>query len=386
MNQVYRCQIAASGSAQLVTRCISSSSVSNRVEHCGCILNPHTVHLTVLLQSNRTVTVQTLSQQVNDGSSRSVCCRQPLSSLLAAQPDFLSTQNLENHRSTAEPAPVDTSPQNDEVDAANALLLLLPTAEKQASIAVPAPAAPPDENPGTTFYPGLIVWAKVEGHSFWPAQVVRRRAVPRTEVGPPPGGPANVMNCFPVVFMNQNGIPAEICDTMESRIGSSRAGRPANEDQEAEYAWVVANCMRPFQPGNYEPVQDLLHTNVELATCVRAAEEAVRARAADGDEPLYDSDGGWGSAQPSGSDAGQQGTRRARTNRSRGARRVRNRRAAGSADDGDSGAYAFHGPQIVVDSILGWQYAAPPTDQVSAVSPAPSSPGHYATILPPPLS
>ena len=320
--------------------------------------------------------MQTLSQQAKDCSSRSVCCRQPLSSLLAAQPGFLGTENLDNHRPPVEPAPVDTSPQNDEVDAANALLLLLPTAEKQASIALPSPAAPPDENPGATFYPGLIVWAKVEGHSFWPAQVVRRRAVPRTEVGPPPGGPANVMNCFPVVFMNQNGIPAEICDTMESRIGSSRAGRPANEDQEAEYAWVVANCMRPFQPGNYEPVKDLLHTNAELATCVRAAEEAVRARAADSDDALYDSDGGWGSAQPSGSEAGQPGSRRARTNRSRGARRVRNRRAVGSAEDGDGGAYAFHGPQIVVDAILGWRLAAPPADQVSPLSCLPLRPYH----------
>jgi hypothetical protein len=35
--------------------------------------------------------------------------------------------------------------------------------------------------------PGRVVWAKVEGHDWWPARVVRRRAVPR-EVGPPPGG------------------------------------------------------------------------------------------------------------------------------------------------------------------------------------------------------
>jgi hypothetical protein len=27
--------------------------------------------------------------------------------------------------------------------------------------------------------PGRVVWAKVEGHDWWPARVVRRRAVPR---------------------------------------------------------------------------------------------------------------------------------------------------------------------------------------------------------------
>jgi hypothetical protein len=192
--------------------------------------------------------------------------------------------------------------------------------------------------------------------------------VPRTEVGPPPGGPGNVMNCFPVVFMNQNGIPAEICDTMESRIGFSRAGRTANEDLEAEYAWVLANCLRPFQPGNYELVQDHIHTNGELAICVRAAEEAVRNRPPGSDDALYDSDGGWGSAQPSGSEAGPHSSRRARTNRNRGARRVRNRRAVGSAEDADGGSFAFHAPQIIVDAILGWRHAPPLADQVSLQS------------------
>jgi hypothetical protein len=39
--------------------------------------------------------------------------------------------------------------------------------------------------------PGRVVWAKVEGHDWWPARVVRRRAVPR-EVGPPPGGQVSI--------------------------------------------------------------------------------------------------------------------------------------------------------------------------------------------------
>lgn len=30
-----------------------------------------------------------------------------------------------------------------------------------------------------TLRPGRVVWAKVEGHDWWPAKIVRRRAVPR---------------------------------------------------------------------------------------------------------------------------------------------------------------------------------------------------------------
>jgi hypothetical protein len=36
--------------------------------------------------------------------------------------------------------------------------------------------------PGERMGPGKVVWAKVEGHDWWPARVVRRRAVPK-EVG-----------------------------------------------------------------------------------------------------------------------------------------------------------------------------------------------------------
>lgn len=39
--------------------------------------------------------------------------------------------------------------------------------------AFPAPA------PRVQFRPGRVVWAKVEGHDWWPARIVRRRAVPR---------------------------------------------------------------------------------------------------------------------------------------------------------------------------------------------------------------
>ena len=56
------------------------------------------------------------------------------------------------------------------------------------------PAAGSRFPPGS-FRPRRVVWAKVEGHDWWPARVVRRRAVPR-EVGPPPGGPSEVCS-FP---------------------------------------------------------------------------------------------------------------------------------------------------------------------------------------------
>lgn len=36
-----------------------------------------------------------------------------------------------------------------------------------------------DEGQRGKLLPGRIVWAKVEGHDWWPAKIVRRRAVPR---------------------------------------------------------------------------------------------------------------------------------------------------------------------------------------------------------------
>ncbi len=34
-------------------------------------------------------------------------------------------------------------------------------------------------HPKATLAPGRVVWARVEGHEWWPAKIVRRRAVPR---------------------------------------------------------------------------------------------------------------------------------------------------------------------------------------------------------------
>lgn len=83
---------------------------------------------------------------------------------------------------------------------------------------------PGDAARGRKLPPGKVVWAKVEGHDWWPAQVVRRRAVPR-EVGAPPGGPPSVMAYIPVVFFNAKGIPDEVRSAAIATQGMSHASR-----------------------------------------------------------------------------------------------------------------------------------------------------------------
>lgn len=63
---------------------------------------------------------------------------------------------------------------------------------------------------------------QVEGHDWWPARVVRRRAVPR-EVGPPPGAPAFVRHHIPVVFFTRKGIPGEVDEGMDTANGALSA-------------------------------------------------------------------------------------------------------------------------------------------------------------------
>ena len=76
--------------------------------------------------------------------------------------------------------------------------------------------------PRGSFRPGRVVWAKVEGHDWWPARIVRRRAVPR-EVGPPPGGPDHVRTHIPVVFFTSRGIPGEVTEGMDTVEGAMAA-------------------------------------------------------------------------------------------------------------------------------------------------------------------
>jgi hypothetical protein len=77
--------------------------------------------------------------------------------------------------------------------------------------------------PSGSFRPGRVIWAKVEGHDWWPARVVRRRAVPR-EVGPPPGGPSRVRTHIPVVFFTAKGIPGEVGDDAH-KLGGTQPGQ-----------------------------------------------------------------------------------------------------------------------------------------------------------------
>ncbi len=81
---------------------------------------------------------------------------------------------------------------------------------------------PASAYPAGSFRPGRVIWAKVEGHDWWPARVVRRRAVPR-EVGPPPGGPSRVRTHIPVVFFTAKGIPGEVGDDAH-KLGGNPAG------------------------------------------------------------------------------------------------------------------------------------------------------------------
>jgi hypothetical protein len=85
--------------------------------------------------------------------------------------------------------------------------------------------------PAGAFRPGTVVWAKVEGHDWWPARVVRRRAVPR-EVGPPPGGQEQVRIHIPCVFFTAQGIPGEFrgSDSVEAAMAAAVHAPSSNGD------------------------------------------------------------------------------------------------------------------------------------------------------------
>lgn len=105
-----------------------------------------------------------------------------------------------------------------------------------------------------------VVWAKVEGHDWWPAKVVRRRAVPR-EVGPPPSLPgASIATYLPVIFFTEEGIPGE----------ASAAG----DEDDAEYAWLTRDLVKPFWSEDGGDVS----ADPGLQACVTAAEAAIEVR------------------------------------------------------------------------------------------------------------
>lgn len=259
------------------------------------------------------------------------------------------------------------------------------------------------EEPGVPrerFPPGKVVWAKVEGHDWWPAKVVRRRAVPR-EVGLPPGGPEAVRFQIPVVFFTPKGIPGEAPKGMDASQAALHALKlaaegPSTED-DAEYAWLSQEALKPFMPGDTSGSGDGPPEDETLRECIAAADLAVSAEDAGLDalaEAESDSDGGWGpQAQPSsGSFRGRRGGRGGRRGKGRGGRRGRGRGRWGRYDDeegsdedyepggggpaagGVADQYAAGGQRIVVEAILGWRWPGgvepPPVAGEGASAPA----------------
>eukprot|EP00798_Chlamydomonas_sp_ICE-L_P025170 gene25170-10800_t len=138
--------------------------------------------------------------------------------------------------------------------------------------------------PRSAVSPGKVVWAKVEGHDWWPAKVVRRRAVPR-EVNPPPGGPQYVLLYIPVVFFTAEGIPAEVDECLDSAGGMISAGIRAirnaieepKESDEAEYAWLPVDCLKPFKLGDVSGTAGAPPSgDPDLKAAISAAEMALR--------------------------------------------------------------------------------------------------------------
>ena len=268
--------------------------------------------------------------------------------------------------------------------------------------------AAPQRRSGERFLPGKIVWAKVEGHDWWPAKVVRRRAVPR-EVGLPIGGQDAVKFQIPVVFFGPNGVPGDATgielsaglsetafkesklstrgfggssrkDGLEAHFKSKEADKAFQEamdiDDEAEYAWLPAEALKSFKHGdksaNGEPAED-----ETLQASIAVANKAVEDNP-DQQEPgadiESDSDGGWGpTTNPHTHYRSSRRGRGGRRGRGRGGRRGRGRGRwsaryeddeASGEEDGDSSIYQGGAAsdivpgRIVVEAILAWRWPA----------------------------
>ena len=227
------------------------------------------------------------------------------------------------------------------------------------------------------YYPGRLVWAKVEGHDWWPGKVVRRRAVPR-EVGLPPGGPAATRYQIPVVFFTAKGIPGEpstpISDATAIDALKPISPESTSADDEAEYAWLVADALKPFKAGDMSGSADSPPTDEQLIECIEAANKAaeiLEQTLQNKGEQYFesDSDGGWGpQTNQSVSLRGRRGGRGGRGRKGRGTKRGRGRGRWNRFDEEDvsdedyepgySAAPAEYGSsaqKIVVESILGWR-------------------------------
>ncbi len=226
------------------------------------------------------------------------------------------------------------------------------------------------------YSPGQLVWAKVEGHDWWPGKVVRRRAVPR-EVGPPPGVQNAARYQIPVVFFTPKGIPGENTNSPIKHDATIDASKPLlseyiSGDEEAEYAWLAVNALKPFTLGDKSGSPDIPPADDLLVECIKAANRAAELIKEDPDRENYDSDsdGGWGpqSSQINISLRGRRGNRGGRGRKGRSSRRGRGRgRWAKYEDDELSdddyepayGAvqpdFGHSAPKIVVECILGWR-------------------------------
>ncbi|CAD7703269.1 unnamed protein product, partial [Ostreobium quekettii] len=238
------------------------------------------------------------------------------------------------------------------------------------------------------FHPARLVWAKVEGHDWWPACVVRRRAVP-IEVGPPPGGAQQAFSYIPVVFFTPSGIPGEVnlgMDTAEFPISAcKRACGETEDDEEAEYAWLSPASLKPFRSGDLsgrgdgiESQDPVLRSSIAAAQrSLKDSEEAGMQWGSDNE----DSDGGWGySATLLHGSAGKQHSSRTKKNpKTRAKKAAKGKRPGGSADEeggSDTESHAADGvpellpygswelqPRIVVEHIYGWRYPLPPEER-----------------------
>ncbi len=94
----------------------------------------------------------------------------------------------------------------------------------------------------------------MEGHDWWPARVVRRRAVPR-EVGPPPGAPAYVRHHIPVVFFTRKGIPGEVDEGMDSATGALAACMRALKASGEQLGTTDALSQKLDKSSHYEKLQ-----------------------------------------------------------------------------------------------------------------------------------
>lgn len=220
------------------------------------------------------------------------------------------------------------------------------------------------------------------------------------QVGPPPGGPAYVLLYIPVVFFTARGIPGEVDERLDTPEGimsasmrsmgasmreaaaaAAAAGAPAApappDSDEAEYAWLPLDCIKPFQLGDISGVAGgAASPDAALQLSVAAAETALRAGqvAAGGviletNDVESDSDGGWGiPARPPSNTTLRTSSVRGGRGRGRGGRRGKGRGGRGRGGRGGrgrGGAYSlgdedFSDGETAVDTVSPPEPLPPP--------------------------